>query len=148
MRLRHGLNPYADRGQPLAVRFHNRYWIDESGCWLWTSTIASTGYARISRKAAHRVSYELHKGPVPTGLVLDHLCRIKHCVNPDHLEAVTQAENVRRHNELLGEKQYAVTCSRGHDQAVYGHHRSGYRRCAECDRETARRRHHAKKTAV
>lgn len=70
-------------------------------CWLWTGTVANTGYGHIYRKGgpvvgAHRLSYEVHVDPIPEGLTIDHLCRVPLCVNPDHLEPVTQSENNRR----------------------------------------------------
>lgn len=71
------------------------------GCWLWLGTKTRTGYGQIgiSRSRmdyAHRVSYRLYVGPIPDGLHIDHLCRNTSCVNPDHLEPVTQSENNRR----------------------------------------------------
>jgi HNH endonuclease len=68
------------------------------GCWLWTGAI-DRGYGQFvwnGRKRAHRVAYELIIGPIPEGLELDHLCRNKSCVRPEHLEPVTKAENIRR----------------------------------------------------
>lgn len=73
--------------------------IKRSGeCWLWTGGHSWYGAIRIGRKVlrVHRVVYELLVGPIPAGLVLDHLCENKLCVNPDHLEPVTQSENMRR----------------------------------------------------
>jgi hypothetical protein len=71
-----------------------------TGCWLWVGHFRSNGYGEIKRQGirlgAHRVSHELHIGAIPDGLVVDHLCRVKSCVNPDHLEAVTQQVNVLR----------------------------------------------------
>lgn len=75
-----------------------------SGCWLWTGSILNSGrghgYARIhvNRRVqlAHRVAYELVRGPIPEGLELDHLCRVRCCVNPYHLEAVAHSVNVLR----------------------------------------------------
>jgi len=74
----------------------------EDGHWLDPST-SRQGYGQVSagRKGApplksHRVVYEHHRGPIPVGMVIDHLCRTKACVNPDHLEVVTQTENCRR----------------------------------------------------
>lgn len=78
----------------------------EDGCWLWTASLTGDGYGRISLGGkfgpmglAHRVAYELLVGPIPEGLELDHLCRVRRCVNPEHLEPVTHAENVRRAQE-------------------------------------------------
>ena len=75
-----------------------------SGCWLWTGNVDRGGYARFNIPAeprwklasAHRTSYEIFKGPIPEGLDIDHLCRVRCCVNPAHLEAVTTQENVIR----------------------------------------------------
>src|SRR4051812_13783907 len=72
-----------------------------SGCWLWTGTLTDHGYGILENghgagKGAHVVSYELHVGKIPEGLELDHLCRVRCCVNPRHLEPVTHYENMRR----------------------------------------------------
>lgn len=73
-----------------------------SPCWIWTGPVTHQGYGRTSvrgvgyRVRIHRVAYEAVKGPIPEGLVLDHLCRVRPCCNPDHLEPVTPAENTRR----------------------------------------------------
>ena len=86
-----------------AKRFPVGYLIQENGCWDWVGTKTRFGYglARLGPRntplrQAHRMMYERHKGPIPKGLVIDHLCRNTSCVNPDHLEAVTQKENIRR----------------------------------------------------
>ncbi|MEY9950575.1 HNH endonuclease signature motif containing protein [Leifsonia sp. EB34] len=79
---------------------------DESGCWLWTSTIDRDGYGRASYHgssvAAHRLSYETRVGPIPAGLELDHTCERRDCVRPDHLEPVTTLENRVRHHTRRG----------------------------------------------
>jgi len=78
-----------------------RYIVDEeTGCWLWTGATRG-GYGRLKltdhgMMQAHRASYEFHKGKIPEGMCLDHLCRNRSCINPDHLEPVTIQENIRR----------------------------------------------------
>lgn len=91
------------RDEYLAAKFWLRVDNTDSAdeCWTWTGyTEAKSGYGRLSfggaRSYAHRVAYELAVGPIPEGLDLDHLCRVRNCVNPTHLEPVTRGENVRR----------------------------------------------------
>ena len=79
----------------------NHYLIDpNSGCWLWQSTCNENGYPYFKHRGrtyrAHRFFYERAKSAIPKGLTIDHLCRVRHCVNPDHMEIVTQTENRRR----------------------------------------------------
>lgn len=89
------------RGHARRVPFELAYKIDPlTGCWNWLKSLNRDGYGQQfhngALRAAHRVSYELHKAPIPNGKFLDHLCRNPRCVNPDHLEPVTNAENIRR----------------------------------------------------
>jgi hypothetical protein len=70
------------------------------GCIIWTGAVDPTGYGRFSLAGqmlyAHRVAYQWAHGPIPQGLDLDHLCRVRACVNPDHLEAVNRRTNLLR----------------------------------------------------
>lgn len=69
----------------------------ESGCWLWSGTLTWGGYGQISRHGtnvvAHRAMWEHLRGPIPEGLVIDHVCNTRSCVNPEHMEIVTYSEN-------------------------------------------------------
>lgn len=83
-----------------ATRMATRITQSETGCWLWTGSINSQGYGRLKwagrQVQAHRAAYEELVGPIPDGLTIDHLCRVRNCVNPAHLEPVTQRENTLR----------------------------------------------------
>ena len=83
-----------------------------SGCWLWLGAVTPTGYGTISIKHktyhAHRTVYECLVGPIPAGLQLDHLCRVRSCVNPAHLEPVTNQVNL-----LRGKRSFSA-CKNGH----------------------------------
>jgi len=111
--------------------------LEESGCWLWSGQTDRAGYARFSVQGrhvyVHRWSYEYHLGPIPEGLVLDHLCRTRNCANPYHLEPVTQAENMAR-----GVVATKTHCKAGHP-LVQVEHKEGRRRvCPVCKRASAR----------
>lgn len=104
----------------------------ETGCINWVGS-KRRGYGFVAKGAAHRIAYELAKGPIPTGLEIDHLCYNRACCNPDHLEAVTHTENVRR----AAARSAALrgnTCRHGHpttDENTYTDPR-GRRHCRAC----------------
>lgn len=126
--------------------------VDSNGCWLWTGKLFRNGYSQIAMrqengkfkgKLAHRISYRCYVGEIPAGLVLDHLCRVPRCVNPDHLEAVTQSVNNKR--GLTGKTRKPVTaeryalrtcCIRGHPFTMENTYRTkvGARCCKTCQR--------------
>lgn len=133
---------------PVAQRLWRR--VDRSGplwngtpCWLWQGYVGKRGYGEIGADGGgkrqvlvHRVAYELCRGAIPAGLVIDHLCRNRICVNPDHLEPVTHRVNILRgiHPPAMYAKR--DSCKRGHAYAeantfLY----RGYRCCRQCNRE-------------
>jgi hypothetical protein len=109
---------YGHTKRPLLERFWEKVEITPS-CWLWTGGKMSNGYGMIvndtgHKVPAHRAAYEFLVGPIPKGLDLDHLCRVRHCVNPEHLEPVTRGENLKR--GLTGNNMQGRThCKRGHE---------------------------------
>lgn len=108
-------------------------------CWSWTGGL-TVGYAHfkgLGEYFGHRVSYRLVKGPIAKGLTIDHLCRVTACVNPDHLEAVTHKENVRRGKNgvlrhLHAPRPYKPFCVRGHERTPDSIYPSGA--CRACGR--------------
>lgn len=124
-----------------------RFWvkvsIQQNGCWLWTAGKFSNGYGLFAlgtkpRKnaLAHRYAYQQLIGEVPEGKDLDHLCRVRHCVNPAHLEAVSRSENLRRGKK----RQLKTHCKRGHllgNDNVYIN--NNHRHCKECKRVNKRK---------
>lgn len=112
--------------------------IDADGdCWEWKG-YAAAGYATLSIKKKHvkayRLVWEALVGPIPEGLVIDHLCRNKMCVNPDHLEPVTQRENILRGHGPIAKHARKTVCKRGH---AFNQTPVGRRRCLTC--QTMRR---------
>ena len=113
-----------------------------SGCWLWIGAIDAYGYGNwwsgSSYVKPHRVAYEAARGPIAAGLVIDHLCRNRCCINPLHLEPVTNAENVRRGAaDRWSEKK---SCSQGHAVTTENTliKRGTQRICRECNRLRAK----------
>lgn len=96
--------------------FEDRYLpVTESGCWLWMGAQNDGGYGVCFIEGihlrAHRIAYEIHIGPIPPELQLDHLCRVRCCVNPAHLEPVTITENLRRG---INAESSRTHCPQGH----------------------------------
>lgn len=130
-------------------RFWNRVCMD-GDCWLWRGEIAGNGYGVLTlnydpkdrrRSRAHVFSWEIHnKVPVPKGLCLDHLCRVRACVNPTHLEPVTQRENILRGISSSALNAKKTHCKRGHP--LSGENLficQGTRQCCICSRAKVNR---------
>lgn len=112
-----------DLYQSLPDRVRSKVAYDPDGCWLWVGAVRDTGYGQIgirlarrqyANKLAHRYVYELLVGPIPDGLQIDHLCRVITCVRPDHLEPVTQRENIARGESACAWNARKTHCKRGH----------------------------------
>lgn len=136
--------------RPIMERFMSMVEVAPSGCWNWSGSRQTTGYGtfypnRTTKCVAHRAAYLIFKGPIPDRLDIDHLCRNRSCVNPDHLEPVSSSENHLRAFNHLRARTY---CNAGHpfDDAntirrtdnPYGGRRC--RTCTNARRRNARRR--------
>lgn len=129
----------ADPAEWLAIRID----VDEHGCWLWRHGLNQGGYPLMSQngrtRSAHRWAYETFVGPVPPGLQLDHLCRVRRCVNPSHLEPVTAWENNHRSPLTNAAK---TQCPQGHPYSPENTYvaPSNRRFCRTCQRVPRRAR--------
>jgi len=116
--------------------------LEPGACWPWPGKKTSAGYGQMRRHYAfvytHRVSYEIAKGPIPAGRVIDHICRNKSCCNPAHLEAVTPRENYLRGADPRAQAHNMGTCTFGHpiagDNVLIGVNGEGVGRprCRRC----------------
>jgi hypothetical protein len=100
----------------------DRFWskVDRGeGCWLWTAGRTGAGYGifwlRGGNALAHRLSYQIANGSIPDGLHIDHLCRVRHCVNPEHMEPVTIGVNVLRGIGITAMNVRKTHCAHGHE---------------------------------
>lgn len=124
-----------------------KFWtkVDRSGsCWLWVGPLKKDGYGIAAfdgrTRQVHRVAYELAVGSIPAKFTVDHLCRVRNCVRPEHLELVNGAENTRRAQEANGTGQYATHCPQGHpyDEVNTYVDKRGFRYCKTCQRQRTR----------
>ena len=126
----------------LEERFWAKVFKESEGCWHWTASTWKDGYGRFWSTdegrvvRAHRFAYELANGPIPDGLVIDHLCRNRLCVRADHLEAVTSLENRRRGTNPTAINRLRTECVKGHpftEDNIRIHPTNGGRNCRACD---------------
>lgn len=131
----------AAQKRPIMERLTAQRTITTEGCWEWGGIRQPNGYGVIHHEGTgsrtHRVAYEAWVGPIPEGLHIDHLCRNKACFNPEHLEPVTHAENMRRTRRGV--------CTNGHeltDENIYTY--GNKRHCRPCRRDRSRNAWRAK----
>ena len=131
-----------------------RFWnkVDMAGdCWIWkAATIKGYGSFKFEKKRtyAHRTSYQLTKGPIPEGLVINHLCENPLCVRPSHLEAVTQHANLMYSDTPMRRNKLKTHCVNGHEFSDDNTYISpkGYRKCRQCQRKMWKRNYYRKKS--
>lgn len=140
---------------PAAERFEAKYVVRSDGCWMWTAATNGNGYGKFMaadgrQVYAHRFAYEQAYGPIPEGLVIDHLCRNHGCVNPAHLDAVTHRQNLLRGEGPTAQKAAQRHCVNGHEFTLANTYRrpdNGVRACLLCRRHSARERWRSRRAA-
>jgi hypothetical protein len=118
-------------------------------CWLYNGFVERNGYARMTvlgvRYLVHRLAYEAFVGPIPQGYEIDHLCFVRHCCNPDHLEPVTSKTNTMRSQSPARFNAEKTHCAQGHPfdllNTIYKVGKHGHQReCRACKLERLKRR--------
>ena len=116
----------------LANELRSRINREPSGCWRWTGTITAGGYGKLGGKLAHRLVFESLVGPILAGFQIDHLCRRRDCVNPEHLEVVTQRENILRGIAPSAINARKTHCNKGHPFTPENTYYDAARRTRRC----------------
>lgn len=137
--------PSGRDGASARQRLGSKISIDQSsGCWIWTAYKNKSGYGVVSiggmrAVLAHRVIYELLCTTIAPGKTLDHLCRVRACVNPAHLEQVSNIENILRGVGFTANNARKTHCKNGHEFCVDNTYiRNGHRSCRECNSTSVR----------
>ena len=127
-------------------RFMSRVQVDGNGCWRWKGRIDRYGYGAIGRRGAHRWIFIQCYGPMGEGMETDHLCRVRDCVRPTHLEAVTKYENWRRGMMSRFGTDAVTHCIHGHEFTPKNTYvrPDGHRTCRQCNTASARHYQHRK----
>ena len=125
----------------LLSRFWDKVEIQDGGCWKWLGATNNQGYGEFSINhkmvRAHRFSYQIHESTIPEGLVIDHKCRNVWCVNPKHLEPVTNKENLNRGRSANREKTH---CMKGHEyNQINTYYHNNNRHCRTCKLDNTRK---------
>ena len=126
---------------------HYRFWVrveqGANGCWEWQGSLSSSGYGQVKRGGkhfmCHRIAWEDIKGPIPAGYEVDHLCRNRRCVNPQHLECVSHKENCLRGISPWAKNAKKTHCPQGHEyveENIFRYRNKG-RECLTCKRQRA-----------
>ena len=126
--------------KPVIEYFLSKINVVESGCWEWSGCLDHHGYSHFNDKSSgykgHRFIYSYFFGDIKSNLVLDHLCKNTKCCNPNHLEQVTQRENILRGSSLFAMKAKQTHCKRGHEfnntNTYYRKDRPNTRTCRVC----------------
>lgn len=135
---------------PAVDRMLGKVTYEDDGCWLFEGAKSHDGYGKLNRGGqseglvyAHVLAWEQAVGPIPEGMVLNHLCRVRHCVNPDHLEVTTVRGNLMHPDSLhpAAVNSRKTHCPKGHpyDEVNTYVDRTGARHCRTCGREAMRR---------
>lgn len=139
--------------EPAAVRLRRRLEPNENGCLVWQGSVTTSGYGQLRGDdgrlvTAHRLAWVSEHGPIPDGLVLDHLCRTRLCCNVAHLEVVTQRENIVRGTGPSAANARRTHCNQGHSLVEGNLYalRSGRGTCRACALDRARRRRTGRQT--